>query len=530
IRVLAGNNHYLIAEGNSNETKSGNSKVVIKENASLTSGSIYIDSTGVKSDDQSYLDSDLKLVTIYGTQSPIQLLGSLNTIGDRSVVAKYQGKTIVPNGAVQIKADDVDIFGKIDAAGQVLIESRKDIDINDLTYSKVRVTDNTGKEVYKIDSHYLRYDDSTIKGEYVELVSLNDLNNYGTITAEIINISAGQFLNEGVVWAESDLYLKGESNIVNQFGGVIYANNASLESTGTIINGSLRPYRIETKVLPLYQARAGTITYTTGTFDKLPEDPEGSYQVPVESYSAKILTNNLEIVSGSLKNINPYFIVHTESVNTTPSYLDDELSEQVFISADQNLTLVVSNELINSSAIIEANSGKLVVDAGNIKNERYRIQVNQAPGTFTEDDLCIGIVNCTVEAAEEQFVYFTSPAGKILSGRDAIFKSSGTLLNDLSFIEIWGDLHVEIPEVIQYGFKLQASVVVIETTNHSRSVCEAKVLGKCLSSYTKHWSVSTPDLNQLETGQLPALLSVEGYLFGEGAGNFEVTTLQVDYQ
>ncbi len=508
VSVIAGKAHYLIDTGVVDRFEDNNaSRIYIAGSSTISAGSILIESLKSGKND-----------------GGVNTHGTLKTGGDRLGVTKFEGRTIVPDGAINIRGFQVDISGMVNAEGKLLVESRSSLDVGSL---------KTEFESLPSDSNFIKIagltneKDTELSGRAVELVAISNINNYGDISGQRIDISAKEVLNEGSIMADELLYINGESSIINQFGGLLFSKMATLESTGLILNGSNRPYRIETYISS--RTRSGAV-YKGGTFETLPDDPDGSYPVPVDTYSANIIVDDLEIKTGSLTNINPYFIGHTSSVNSSESYLDEELSDQVVIAAANTLTIVAAQDVINSSAIIEAENGKLTINSTNLTNERYRIQVDKEPGTLTSQGLCIGLTNCTTEAGEQQFVAFTSPAGRINAGENSIFIVSNQLLNHLSFIEIWGDLHADVNAVTQYGFKLQSSVVVIVTTQHSKRYCAKRVLGACVNRRTKRWTTSTPDLKQLETGLLPALFSVEGYLYGEGAGDFELTTLKVDYQ
>ncbi len=508
VSVISGKAHYLFATGVVDKFEdSGTARINISEASTISAGSISIESL---------------LTSKYDGNLTIN--GNLKTEGDRLGATKFEGRTIVPDGAINIRGYKININGTAKAAGKLLVESRSSLDISTLKSEWERLPS---------DSRFIKVISTAIEGEtelsgrVIELIAISNLNNYGDISGERIDISAKEVLNEGSIMAEELLYINGESSIINQFGGLIFSKMATLESIGLIMNGSNRPYRIDTRVYPVARSEA---VYNGGTFETLPDDPDGSYQVAVDTYSANIIVDDLEIKTGSLTNINPYFIGHTSSVNSSELYLDEELSDQVVIAAANTLTIVAAQNVINSSAIIEAENGKLTINSSNLTNERYRIQVDKDPGTLTSQGLCTGLTNCTTEAGEQQFVAFTSPAGRINAGENSIFIVSNQLLNHLSFIEVWGDLHADVNAVTQYGFKLQSSIIVVVTTKHSKRYCAKRVLGACVNRRTKHWTTSTRDLKQLETGLLPALFSVEGYLYGEGAGDFELTTLKVDYQ
>ncbi len=499
VRLMAGIGHYELIKGvmdNVHVSKFGN--ISLSKYSSLNSANVHISNTSA-----------------IGT---IDILGTIRTTADVFNVAQSKGKNIVPKGSVSITSySDANVAGKIFASGNIELSALGDISIDTLELIPDDVC-GTWKGAHT------KYGNAEIKGQHIEITAGERLLNFGQIKGASTSIVAKEVSNEGVLWSEGDSYLEAKELFKNQFGGIIHGEKISLVSN-SFYNGSVRPYRLVQNELCQNRSRS-TPVFTRGTYHVIGDDPEDHSAVPVITTASIISGTDVEVRADVVTNVNPYFIVHTDSdygMNLDPSKVSE-----IVITATRNLT-IKSTSLVNSSAIIEARYGVLALDNANFINERYRVQVNQGLGTLTEQDLCNGITNCTTSALDAQYVYATSPAGRIYAGNNAVFISRDTFKNTFSFIEVFGDANVDANYVVQSGLNLQYTVNVTETEHHKQWRCTHSLFGRCLRGYHRRWTTETSYIQKLSSGQIPSLFSVSGYLRGKGAGSFNLSVININF-
>ncbi|NPU94666.1 MAG: hypothetical protein HPY82_22365 [Gammaproteobacteria bacterium] len=498
VRLMVGNNSYKFAEAAIDQALADNSSHSYyfgNKGSQIRSGSILIESTDAF--------------------SQVNVNQVLSTKGDLVMASMYKGQNIVPDEKIVVRAkgpsSNVQVTGNLVTASEISMESNGRLGVGD-----------------EIDSEQTIFAANTIN-----FAARDQLVNHALLRGKNVYVAAGSLVNEGSLMVEDKVYVSGEQKILNQFGGIISANDIVLKSSGPVINGALRPYKLGFKFIA--QALTTGSIYEGGTYTDLQDDPANSYQIFVNNLSAAIIGNNVEIQSGEFVNVNPYYILHGNNFeNSLAPVLDPEKSEQVMLVAESSLVVTSKAKIVNSSAVIQANSGKLVLSAPSILNQRYRIQVNAIPGAELPPNLCVEYNGCmladnqkvTINTAS-QYIHFYSPAGRIYGGSDAIVVAEDSLKNEMSFIEVFGDLDVSVNSIEQLGFKLQQVYSVTVTTQHRKKYCDKKVAGQCVNHKTKRWNTDERSLHQVEVGQLPALFSVAGFLAGNGSGNISLTTLQI---
>lgn len=469
-------------------------------------------------------------IDIYSGSIRVELLSNsdllLNqnfiTTSDMTMASMYQGKNIIPDESVLLRtAGNIFLESNITSKGEAVFESGADVNFSS----------------YGSNQAY------TVTSGSISIATVGDFKNYIELDADEINISANNVENEGLISSSNIAYIRAVKSIRNRFGGFIDASEILMQAGTTFINGSERAYRL-VKEPVLFMAKSAVII-DVGTYIDFDVDPEGYMREEVDSLKAYIIADKIEIKAGSFKNINPLHQMMT--INSPEMSLYDEEIEleidRVTIHAEDTLTILSDEAILNSSAVLETNTGKIALFTPHLINERYHIQIIEKPGSVFNTGLCLTTNACTTAANQtlsddtlEKFISYYSPAGRIYSGSDAILSPStaaipsddetprSSFVNDMSFIEIFGDFNVEVDNVLQTGLSLQAEVSLNVSTTHSRRYCARSVFGKCLRKKTRYWVTNAPSYHLVETGILPALFLVEGFLQGTGSGDFELNT------
>jgi len=494
--IAAGDLQILVGEYEYNLTKSTAEKVSASTYGAYLSSAVSIIESG---------NVHIESVSAVGD---VQLNQTINVNAEYALASIYQGNNQILKESIQIKsASSIDVGGVLNAKSKITLSAIGSINVTDNLHAGIPNT----------------------QGGIVHLAAGGEIYLEGAVLGDNVYIAANDILNEGTIRAKQKLYLSAENVIQNQFGGFISADQVFLTSKENVVNGSFRPYKLEYAVNVARKA-----IFESGSHQDIPDDPEGTIKVAVNDLSGVILGKTIQIEAKEVWNINPYYVLHNGEENPTVS-LDAALSDQVVIAAEDNITIKADVKFVNSSAIVEAYSGHLAIEAKIIDNERYRIQVNTAPGqeipaTFcVEEQRCVRQTNVSYEInITDQYVHYFSPPARMYSASNAVFIADTSFQNELSFIEVQGDLNFRVNQFLQTGFELQKNVLVVATEKHSRRYCDKKVFGVCVDYDTDRWTTTDENYYSLKTGDLPALLSVEGYIGGEGNGKFELVTVKVN--
>jgi len=455
--------------------------------------------------------------------SSLTINQDINTQGDLTMASMYRGKNIVPDESVSLKTyGDISLNSNLTSGGLVTFEAGNNIEFS--TYSS--------------EASYI------LKANKLSVAAGMKFKNHISLDTKYSEFSANGIINEGLISSEVESYMHSTTSIDNQFGGLINAGDLFIQADSIFNNGTERPHRLVPKP-SLLMAKGSS--FESGTGSNLEPIPDNLEAKTVDSLSAYIQANNIEIQAATFNNINPFFVMKSPNEATPTTYDSDEdvvsAIDQVMVHAENNLTIIASNSIKNSSGVLETYSGKLAMFTPHLNNERYRIRVEKRPGSGLPDNFCVDHDVCRLNANQSidtnvlgSYVSYFSPAGRIYSGSSAILAPSITptnkeeassFKNEMSFIEVFGDFNVTVNSVEQIGLLLEAQISVNVATKHSKRVCSRKKWGICYRRKTKRWVTNEPSFYLVETGMLPALFSVEGDLRGSGGGEFKLVTTKI---
>lgn len=440
--------------------------------------------------------------------------GVMSTEADFVMANFYQGEAVIPEQKIHLDSIvDIHMQGHLSSNGETTVVTGSDLIIETLD------NDHNAFDVHGLN-----------------LVAVGRIANYASLVGEKILMTANEILNEGDIESKTELQMNGVLGVYNQFGGFILADQIDMNSLeGFVVNGSLRPYKygmVESNGCAAGATCKPGFSFSS-TYEDLSSDPAGLVPLLVTNLSATILGNNIDIETKRFQNVNPYYVFNKEQViDPNGIQLDVSLGDQVVISALQNLTITANGHILNSSAIAEAVSGELALNSSVVTNERYRIRVGTKPGSDLPENFCELYNDCILAENEsitttttQQVLEYYSPAGRFYSGGRALINASFSFINDLSYFEIHGDLDLLVNHVLQIGLDINHTATVNRTTSHSKRYCKTRILGSCVDRATKYWTTSEEYVRGLDRESIPALFAVEGYLFGEGADKFQVTTV-----
>jgi len=440
--------------------------------------------------------------------------GAISTVADMTMAGFYQGQVVVPDQSIKFNTvTDVELNGTLQATGEAVIGSGGDIIVlgGAPNQHAVNATD-------------------------VRMAAEGRVANYASLMGKNVHVSAGEVLNEGDIDASNNIYISAKSGVYNQFGGFLKASkNIDINvPEGFMVNGALRPYKhgkLARVCSPGEQCKV-SLGFSS-TYTDLGDDPAGTFPLHVTNLAATLLGENIDINAKRFQNVNPYYVLNNGgTIDPAAITLDAQYRDRVVVSSLKNLTITGSSHILNSSAILEAVNGELALNSPVITNERYRIEIGTQPGDTLPDNFCEtwnGCVLSTHESATitttQQYAQYYSPAGRIYSGARAVLNAAFSFVNDLSYFEIHGDVNLHVNHVLQVGLELSHSATIVKTTKHRKKYCKTNVAGACLDWNTKFWRTNEEYARSLQGTSIPALFVVGGYLFGEGAGKFNVTTV-----
>ncbi|MCX9557400.1 hypothetical protein IG557_00630 [Vibrio cholerae] len=391
------------------------------------------------------------------------------------------------------------------------------------------------------------------------------IENKGVIVASKVKFSSDRFINEGDIESTREIYINGEHQLVNQFGGIILGEDIHLKSSNTITNGSQYPWRLRPK-FEAYTRAANRHTapeIKVGGKLAVPAIPSNMEKQPVGSLAAFILGQNIKLEAEQFININPYE-VNRANIHGPELKLSPVESSQVIVSSENILDLNLTNRLWNVSSILESWTGNVMINAPIIDNERYYLWADtnieyehiypEKPNwcnnlsfggdrdtyyneylyardfVFNESDAdryrtvlqnCfheeIDISQLPIIKIEKQYLKALSPPSRINVG-DSLVVQSRELNNKHSSIEVRKDVFGQVSNVWMEGLSLKERWEKTTTTHHTNTYCSRRVFRKCISRKTDRWTTSKTELVKDDViAQYPFVFYVDGHIH-EGFG------------
>ncbi len=477
-----------------------------------SSGSLVVGSNGQISSGDIHLESTAK-------SAVTRIKGNLTVESDRTLVSVHRGSNVLPQKRIRIRTiGDLEIISKI-TGSSVNIETTKSL------YLKEQGADT-----------------ALILAKKIEIVAIMDVVNYGVINADHLQLAADRVSNQGEIWIDETAFLSAERVLNNHLGGALIAKELTLTSHGIITNGSNKAWHIDDgfhDLTPNEQAfgdlPAGYSVATDGTFITASEQ-EAEY-IRASNLGAVIIGLNIDIHTRRMRNINPY---STSNYSQDAELaLDIEQSSQVLLSAFGKLIIEATEAIENISAIIEGAESLHFYTGdeeggGIVSNRRFQIVTDTRPIDNFRRDACVKLRSCylsspnisLVISGDEEYFKYISPAARIIGNSDATAMRDSTIRaesfrNKYSYLEIAGNLNVEVESANIEGISLVQDLQAVQTTHHSKSYCKRKFI-VCLSHGTYYWDTEITYASEEDGDSLPSLLLVGGTLQGQGAGSFVV--------
>ncbi|WP_026789751.1 hemagglutinin repeat-containing protein [Pleomorphomonas oryzae] len=308
----------------------------------------------------------------------------------------------------------------------------------------------------------------TLQGGDVTL-SAATLDNGGTLTATSGATSlvlAGALANRGELSAHGDLTLTGITGL---------NNSGKLAALGT---------------LTLAGAGGGALDGVTNTADGVVNGARGL------AFAAASLSNAGQLgsadgdvsllLTGNLDNTGLLYAGGSADYALGGTFTNTNAD----VVAEQDLSIagLSGNRaagIVNTSGLIEATSGNMVLKADAISNARLG---SAAVVTETDDPIVTadGNVTTTVTTSREK-ADPAGAAGQILSGAKLDI-DAGSLANSYGLISAAGDLKIRADTVLNEGRDLVEITVTDIATLNSQRYCKHKVFGHCTSHGTRTWT------------------------------------------
>jgi|GEM_PF-2879337 len=385
------------------------------------------------------------------TGANIKIDGHIDTTSDVLAGSRQFNGVYIPKELVSIttvgdsqsKSGNINLLNNIHSNGVVTIQATNNIILSETIY------DTAARKL--------------------TLIAGNNITNLTDLSARVIDIKAKNVFNTGGVNADIEMHIFTDYDIVNQYGGHLSGENIFLVSHGGVVrNGSRTPH------ISFAHETANPFDYAnSNTWLKEDLSFQGTYYEIFSSVvlktdnltrpaknNAHIVANRLRISSLGFENINPYY----RSIDYVgPLQTSGEVLNQVVVSAEESLIIgrevdfqTKHDYILNSSAYLILNnpesSMKLV--AATVLNERYRVAT-----TLNETNKVLGVREELV-SEEDEYGYFYeyetelvdsvkllgsqtviySPPGRILSMGDVSVTAVNVFSNNMSYIEIFGDL------------------------------------------------------------------------------------------
>ncbi len=530
VQIIVGNNLFRYDDRRSDASYSevnGNS-IELTTKAKISVGNLHLESTYSK--------------------ATIALNGQILVNGAWTYVGRYRDQSVVPLESIKVKSN-----GDILLKDQVIVNNRFDLDSTGSVY------------FYSPQDKQKKFLYDNIRANEINVVSTKLIENKGVIVASKVKFSSDRFINEGDIESTREIYINGEHQLVNQFGGIILGEDIHLKSSNTITNGSQYPWRLRPK-FEAYTRAANRHTapeIKVGGKLAVPAIPSNMEKQPVGSLAAFILGQNIKLEAEQFININPYE-VNRANIHGPELKLSPVESSQVIISSENILDLNLANRLWNVSSILESWTGNVMINAPIIDNERYYLWADtnieyehiypEKPNwcnnlsfggdrdtyyneylyardfVFNESDAdryrtvlqnCfheeIDISQLPIVKIEKQYLKALSPPSRINVGDSLVIKSRD-LNNKHSSIEVRKDVFGQVSNVWMEGLSLKERWEKTTTTHHTNTYCSRRVFRKCISRKTDRWTTSKTELVKDDViAQYPFVFYVDGHIH-EGFG------------
>ncbi|EJL6537760.1 hypothetical protein ACVUA2_000948 [Vibrio cholerae] len=530
VQIIVGNNLFRYDDRRSDASYSemnGNS-IELTTKAKISVGNLHLESTYSK--------------------ATIALNGQILVNGAWTYVGRYRDQSVVPLESIKVKSN-----GDILLKDQVIVNNRFDLDSTGSVY------------FYSPQDKQKKFLYDNIRANEINVVSTKLIENKGVIVASKVKFSSDRFINEGDIESTREIYINGEHQLVNQFGGIILGEDIHLKSSNTITNGSQYPWRL----VPKSDDRARSANRYTAPEKEVggklavPTIPSNMEKQPVGSLAAFILGQNIKLEAEQFININPYE-VNRANIHGPELKLSPVESGQVIVSSENILDLNLTNRLWNVSSILESWTGNVMINAPVIDNERYYlwaatdVSSRKVPPSipswcdeilamysnsqeFLNDPNSVNfdggfniltwdkrvLLNCyhvgldesnypTIKI-EKQYLKALSPPSRINVGDSLVIKSRD-LNNKHSSIEVRKDVFGQVSNVWMEGLSLKERWEKTTTTHHTNTYCSRRVFRKCISRKTDRWTTSKTELVKDDViAQYPFVFYVDGHIH-EGFG------------
>ncbi|WP_114741382.1 hypothetical protein [Vibrio cholerae] len=500
VQIIVGNNLFRYDDRRSDASYSemnGNS-IELTTKAKISVGNLHLESTYSK--------------------ATIALNGQILVNGAWTYVGRYRDQSVVPLESIKVKSN-----GDILLKDQVIVNNRFDLDSTGSVY------------FYSPQDKQKKFLYDNIRANEINVVSTKLIENKGVIVASKVKFSSDRFINEGDIESTREIYINGEHQLVNQFGGIILGEDIHLKSSNTITNGSQYPWRLRPK-FEAYTRAANRHTapeIKVGGKLAVPAIPSNMEKQPVGSLAAFILGQNIKLEAEQFININPYE-VNRANIHGPELKLSPVESGQVIVSSENILDLNLANRLWNVSSILESWTGNVMINAPVIDNERYYLWADtdvstkkvspKFPQECDEIMVSLQLKHCyphestfPVVKIEKQYLKALSPPSRINVGDSLVIKSRD-LNNKHSSIEVRKDVFGQVSNVWMEGLSLKERWEKTTTTHHTNTYCSRRVFRKCISRKTDRWTTSKTELVKDDViAQYPFVFYVDGHIH-EGFG------------
>ncbi|EGR4361240.1 hypothetical protein RAL70_002019 [Vibrio cholerae] len=522
VQIIVGNNLFRYDDRRSDASYSemnGNS-IELTTKAKISVGNLHLESTYSK--------------------ATIALNGQILVNGAWTYVGRYRDQSVVPLESIKVKSN-----GDILLKDQVIVNNRFDLDSTGSVY------------FYSPQDKQKKFLYDNIRANEINVVSTKLIENKGVIVASKVKFSSDRFINEGDIESTREIYINGEHQLVNQFGGIILGEDIHLKSSNTITNGSQYPWRL----VPKSDDRARSANRYTAPEKEVggklavPTIPSNMEKQPVGSLAAFILGQNIKLEAEQFININPYE-VNRANIHGPELKLSPVESGQVIVSSENILDLNLTNRLWNVSSILESWTGNVMINAPVIDNERYYLwaatytkeekrkpEIPEWCNAFLKDfptlehlvsdgNTPVFVINdirkpCYLWGVKEhdyptikiekQYLKALSPPSRINVGDSLVIKSRD-LNNKHSSIEVRKDVFGQVSNVWMEGLSLKERWEKTTTTHHTNTYCSRRVFRKCISRKTDRWTTSKTELVKDDViAQYPFVFYVDGHIH-EGFG------------
>ena len=519
VQIIVGNNLFRYDDRRSDASFSemrGNS-IELTAKAKVAVGNLHLESTY--------------------SQAAIALNGQILVNGAWTYVGRYRDQSVIPLESIKVKSN-----GDIRLRDQVIVNNRFDLESTGSVY------------FYSPQDKQQKFLYDNIRANEINVVSTKLIENKGAIVASKVRFSSDRFINEGDIESTREIYINGNHELVNQFGGIILGENIHLKSNKTITNGSQYPWRLIPKLEVAARAanRHTAPEIKVGGKLAVPAIPSNMDKQSVGSFAAFILGQNIKLEAERFININPYE-VNRANIHQPALTLSDANSSQVIVSSENILDINLSHRLWNVSSILESWTGNVMINAPIIDNERYYLWADtdiktervypqkpsdcdvvkdltedyllkliwSMPGHFNED-VDYFLKNCfysgmdinklPVNKIEKQYLKALSPPSRINVG-DSLIVQSRELNNKHSSIEVRKDVFGQVSKVWMEGLSLKERWEKTTTTYHANTYCTRRIFRKCIKRKTDRWTTSKTELMKDDvSAQYPFVFYVDGHI------------------